>query len=46
MLQREARLILYDEADGWEQTAADNSEWLNLFKKAHGIDAATRDTGE
>jgi hypothetical protein len=38
MLQKEARLILYGEADGWEQTAADNPEWLNLFKKAHGID--------
>jgi hypothetical protein len=38
MLQNEARLILYGEADGWEQTAADNPEWLNLFKKAHGID--------
>lgn len=39
MLQREARVILYSDADGWEQTAADNPEWLNLFKKAHGIDA-------
>lgn len=38
MLQDEARLILYGEADGWEQTAADNDEWLKLFKKAHGID--------
>lgn len=45
MLQREARMILYGEADGWEQTAADNSEWLNLFKKAHGIDTAAPDTG-
>lgn len=38
MLQREARLILYEEDDPWHQTAADNPEWLNLFKKAHGID--------
>lgn len=37
MLQDEARVILYGEADGWEQTAADNDEWLKLFKKAHGI---------
>jgi hypothetical protein len=37
MLQGEARRILYDDDDGWEQTAADNPEWLNLFKKAHGI---------
>jgi hypothetical protein len=45
MLQREARLILYDDADGWEQTSADNSEWLNLFKKAHGIDGTSPVTG-
>lgn len=37
MLQSQARLILYDEDDAWHQTAADNPEWLNLFKKAHGI---------
>lgn len=38
MLQREARLILYDNDDSWNQTAADNPEWLTLFKKAHGLD--------
>lgn len=39
MLQKEARIILYGEPDDpWHQTAADNPEWLNLFKKAHGID--------
>jgi len=37
ILQAEARRILYDEDDAWNQTAADNPEWLNLFKKAHGI---------
>lgn len=38
MLQAEARNILYGEPDDpWNQTAADNPEWLNLFKKAHGI---------
>ncbi|KAF2138073.1 uncharacterized protein K452DRAFT_277805 [Aplosporella prunicola CBS 121167] len=37
MLQREARRILFNEDDGWEQTAADNPEWLKLFKKAHGL---------
>lgn len=46
MLQNEARLILYGEADGWEQTAADNPEWLNLFKKAHGIDPDAPVTGK
>jgi hypothetical protein len=38
MLQSEARRILYDVDDSWEQTAADNPEWLNLFRKAHGMD--------
>jgi len=37
MLQQEARRILYDDDDSWNQTAADNPEWLSLFKKAHGI---------
>jgi hypothetical protein len=37
MLQSEARRILYDSDDPWNQTAADNPEWLGLFKKAHGI---------
>lgn len=38
MLQSEARRILYETDDAWEQTAADNPEWLNLFRKAHGMD--------
>lgn len=37
-LQRQARMILYDSDDAWNQTAADNPEWLDLFKKAHGLD--------
>ncbi|KAJ4361202.1 hypothetical protein N0V95_002084 [Ascochyta clinopodiicola] len=38
MLQVEARRILYGGPDDpWNQTAADNPEWLSLFKKAHGI---------
>ncbi|KAI8935335.1 hypothetical protein NX059_007920 [Plenodomus lindquistii] len=41
MLQREARNILYGEPDDtWHQTSADNPEWLNLFKRAHGIDTS------
>lgn len=39
MLQVESRRILYSDDDPWNQTAADNPEWLNLFKKAHGIDS-------
>lgn len=38
MLQAQARRILYDSDDTWNQTAADNPEWLDLFKKAHGLD--------
>ena len=38
MLQAEARQIVYDSDDSWNQTAADNPEWLDLFKKAHGLD--------
>ncbi|CAO2655864.1 Nn.00g046670.m01.CDS01 [Neocucurbitaria sp. VM-36] len=46
MLQRESRGILYGEPDDpWNQTAADNPEWLNLFKKAHGIETKVPVTG-
>ncbi|SMQ45496.1 unnamed protein product [Zymoseptoria tritici ST99CH_3D7] len=39
LLQRQARRILYDgDDDAWNQTSADNPEWLALFKKAHGLD--------
>ncbi len=38
MLQIQARYILYESNDTWNQTAADNPEWLDLFKKAHGLD--------
>ena len=38
MLQTQARRLLYDSDDAWNQTAADHPEWLNLFKKAHGLD--------
>lgn len=37
MLQVQARRIIYEDDDTWNQTAADNTEWLNLFKKAHGL---------
>lgn len=38
MLQTHARKVLYGSDDSWNQTAADNAEWLDLFKKAHGLD--------
>lgn len=42
-LQRQARLILYGDDDSWNQTAADNQEWLELFKKAHGLPSTATD---
>jgi hypothetical protein len=46
MLQHQARLILYDDDDTWNQTAADNPEWLGLFKKAHGLEADASLSGD
>ncbi|CAK7227852.1 hypothetical protein SBRCBS47491_006709 [Sporothrix bragantina] len=34
-LQRQARLIIYDVDDGWNQTAADDPQWLTAFKHRH-----------
>ncbi|OLN97292.1 Homeobox protein 4-like protein 1 [Colletotrichum chlorophyti] len=34
-LQRQARMIIYEFDDGWNQTAADNLEWLSAFKQRH-----------
>lgn len=31
-LQRQARIIVYEFDDGWNQTVADNHEWLAAFK--------------
>jgi hypothetical protein len=39
MLQRQARHIMYGSDDTWNQTVADNREWLDLFKRAHGLDS-------
>ncbi|KAG9504161.1 hypothetical protein J7337_004126 [Fusarium musae] len=36
-LQHQARWILYDDDDPWNQTAADNAEWLQRFKRDAGI---------
>lgn len=43
MLQQQARWILYESDDTWNQTAADNTEWLELFKKAHGLPSTATD---
>lgn len=34
-LQRQARIIIYEFDDGWNQTAADNVGWLHAFKGRH-----------
>ncbi|KAI9710621.1 MAG: hypothetical protein M1812_007385 [Candelaria pacifica] len=36
-LQAEGRLIIFYNDDMWNQTAADNPDWLDWFKKANGI---------
>lgn len=36
-LQHQARWIVYDDDDPWNQTAADNAEWLIRFKRDTGI---------
>jgi hypothetical protein len=42
-LQIQARRIIYEDEDSWNQTAADNTEWLELFKKAHGMPSTSTD---
>ncbi|TKA36493.1 hypothetical protein B0A54_13494 [Friedmanniomyces endolithicus] len=37
MLQCQVRVISFDSDDSWNQTPADNPEWLDLFKKAQGL---------
>lgn len=34
-LQRQARIIIYEFDDGWNQTGADNLNWLNAFRERH-----------
>lgn len=34
-LQRQARIIIFEFDDGWNQTAADNVQWLESFKNRH-----------
>ena len=37
MLQAEARMIIYASDDTWNQTAADNVQWLETFKAQVGL---------
>ncbi|KAG7127587.1 Homeobox protein HD-12 like [Verticillium longisporum] len=36
-IQHQARLLLYEDGDPWNITAADNPEWLDRFKRDIGI---------
>lgn len=35
MFQHESRRLLYDSDDSWNQTIADNPEWLSAFRRLH-----------
>lgn len=35
MFQQESRRILFDTHDAWDQTIADNPEWLSSFRQLH-----------
>ncbi|WQF80939.1 Putative HTH CenpB-type DNA-binding domain, Zinc finger C2H2-type [Colletotrichum destructivum] len=37
MLRQESRRVIYDCDDEWNQTVADNSEWLARFRRQHGF---------
>jgi hypothetical protein len=36
-IQNQARWVIYDDDDPWNQTAADNAEWLTRFKRDVGL---------
>lgn len=35
MFQKESRRVLFDSEDGWDQTIADNPDWLSTFRRLH-----------
>ncbi|KAL2829316.1 hypothetical protein BJY01DRAFT_255066 [Aspergillus pseudoustus] len=35
MFQQESRRLLYDSEDAWNQTIADNPEWMSSFRQLH-----------
>ncbi|KAJ8118666.1 hypothetical protein OPT61_g406 [Boeremia exigua] len=45
-LQHQARCIVYDDDDPWNQTAADNAQWLRQFKRDVGILSEPLDPNE
>lgn len=38
-IQRQARIIIYEYDDDWNQTAADNPQWLAAFKQRHCVES-------
>jgi hypothetical protein len=42
-IQNQARWVIYDDDDPWNQTAADNAEWLVRFKRDVGLADPTDD---
>ncbi|GJP88384.1 hypothetical protein CBS63078_6698 [Aspergillus niger] len=47
MFQQESRRVLYDSDDSWNQTIADNPEWLATFKDLHfDKEKGVHDSGE
>lgn len=45
MFQQEARRIMFDSVDPWDQTIADNNDWLSLFRDRHLKDAPASQKG-
>jgi len=48
-LRRQARIIIYEFDDGWNQTAADSVDWLTAFKNRHlrlGTPASEEPSGQ
>lgn len=45
-LQRQARIIIYEFDDGWNQTAADNIQWLESFRERHQQTSSTGTVGQ
>ncbi|KAL4984213.1 hypothetical protein BDW68DRAFT_167458 [Aspergillus falconensis] len=43
MLQTAGRRILFDDEDSWNQTPADNPEWLQMFKRAVCLECEDQD---
>ncbi|CZT01132.1 related to monocarboxylate transporter 4 [Rhynchosporium graminicola] len=44
-IQNQARWVIYDDDDPWNQTAADNAEWLIRFKRDVGLSSPSLGPG-